>query len=171
MEPRTRFQGRNSASLCSLAGPYDNPIPPRCLAPIDSLKISALATLSSGIGSLESIPRLHNMKNEDEDDFFWIKTNILVPQLSKGLRITNLFVPKLSKERRQTKVFVPQLAKERRRIEVFVLQLSKERRWSEVFVPQLSKERRRSEVFIPQLSKEWRWSEVFFTELSKICHC
>ncbi len=32
----------NSASLCSLAGRYDNPIPPRFLAPIDSLKISAL---------------------------------------------------------------------------------------------------------------------------------
>ena len=78
------------------------------------LQIRAQATLASGIGSLESIPRLHNMKNEDEDDFFWIKTNILVPQLSKGRRITNLFVSQLSKERRQTKVFVPQLSKERR---------------------------------------------------------
>jgi hypothetical protein len=29
----------NSASLCSLAGRYENPIPPRCLAPIDFLKI------------------------------------------------------------------------------------------------------------------------------------
>ncbi len=41
MEPRNRFQGTNSASLCSLAGRYDNPIPPRFLAPIDSLKIPA----------------------------------------------------------------------------------------------------------------------------------
>jgi hypothetical protein len=32
---------RNSASLCSLAGRYENPIPPRCLAPIDFLKIPA----------------------------------------------------------------------------------------------------------------------------------
>jgi hypothetical protein len=32
----------NSASLCSLAGRYDNPIPARCLAPIDFLKIPAL---------------------------------------------------------------------------------------------------------------------------------
>ncbi len=32
----------NSASLCSLAGRYDNPIPTRCLAPIDCLKIPAL---------------------------------------------------------------------------------------------------------------------------------
>ena len=28
----------NSASLSSLAGQYDNPLPPRFLAPIDSLK-------------------------------------------------------------------------------------------------------------------------------------
>jgi hypothetical protein len=33
-----RFQGMNSASLCSLAGRYDNPLPPRFLAPIDCLK-------------------------------------------------------------------------------------------------------------------------------------
>ncbi len=32
------FQGMNSASLSSLAGRYDNPLPPRFLAPIDSLK-------------------------------------------------------------------------------------------------------------------------------------
>jgi hypothetical protein len=31
----------NSASLCSLEGRYDKPIPPRFLAPIDTLKISA----------------------------------------------------------------------------------------------------------------------------------
>ncbi len=41
MEPRNRCQGINSASLCSLAGRYDNPIPTRCLAPIDFLKIPA----------------------------------------------------------------------------------------------------------------------------------
>ncbi len=34
----------NSVSLCSLAGRYDNPIPPRFLAPIDGLKIPALVT-------------------------------------------------------------------------------------------------------------------------------
>jgi hypothetical protein len=62
------------------------------------LQIWAQTTLASGIGSLESIPRLHNLKNEDEDDFFGIETNIFVPQLSKGRRITNLFIPKLSKE-------------------------------------------------------------------------
>ncbi len=41
MEPRNRCQGINSASLCSLAGRYDNPIPTRCLAPIEFLKIPA----------------------------------------------------------------------------------------------------------------------------------
>jgi hypothetical protein len=44
MEPRNRFQGMNSASLCSLAGRHDNPIPPRFLAHIDSLKIPAQLT-------------------------------------------------------------------------------------------------------------------------------
>jgi hypothetical protein len=42
MKPRNRFQGMNSASLCSLAGRYDNPIPTRFLAPIDCLKSPAL---------------------------------------------------------------------------------------------------------------------------------
>ncbi len=41
MEPRNRFQGITSASLCSPAGQYDNPLPTRFLAPIDCLKIPA----------------------------------------------------------------------------------------------------------------------------------
>jgi hypothetical protein len=49
--PRSRFQGMNSASLCSLAGRYDNPIPPRFLAPIDSLKIPALKEAQSQLAS------------------------------------------------------------------------------------------------------------------------
>jgi hypothetical protein len=40
----------NSASLCSLAGWYDNPIPPRFLAPIDCLKIPAQVTFFFGGG-------------------------------------------------------------------------------------------------------------------------
>jgi hypothetical protein len=52
------------------------------------LRIRVQATLANGIGSLESIPRLHNMKNKDEDNLFWIETNIFVSQLSKGGRIT-----------------------------------------------------------------------------------
>jgi hypothetical protein len=37
IEPRNQVQGTNSASLCSLAGRYDNPIPPRFLAPMHRL--------------------------------------------------------------------------------------------------------------------------------------
>ncbi len=44
MEPRNRFQGMNSASLCRLADRYDNPIPTLFLAPIDCLKIPAQDT-------------------------------------------------------------------------------------------------------------------------------
>ncbi len=41
--PRIDFKEsrNNSASLCSLAGRYDNPIPTQFLAPMDSLKIPA----------------------------------------------------------------------------------------------------------------------------------
>jgi len=39
--------------------------------PAKTGKIQAQATLASGIGSFESIPRLHNMKKED--DFFGSK--------------------------------------------------------------------------------------------------
>ncbi len=43
----------NSAHLCSLAGRYDNPLPPRYLAPIDSLKITAQSPyFGSGHGGL-----------------------------------------------------------------------------------------------------------------------
>jgi hypothetical protein len=41
MGPRDWFQGMNSASLCSVVVRYENPIPNRCLAPIDFLKIPA----------------------------------------------------------------------------------------------------------------------------------
>ncbi len=51
MEPRNRFQGINSASQCSLAGRYDNPIPTRFLAPIDCLKIPAQGTGSHCVGA------------------------------------------------------------------------------------------------------------------------
>jgi hypothetical protein len=36
-----RFQGMNSASLCSLAGRYDDPIPTRFLASKECLKMTA----------------------------------------------------------------------------------------------------------------------------------
>jgi hypothetical protein len=62
----------------------------------------------------ELVPRLHNMKNEDEDDFFWIETNIFVPQLSKGRKITNLFKLNYRRNEDKPKYFF-QLSKERRR--------------------------------------------------------
>jgi hypothetical protein len=58
----------NSASLCSLAGRYENPIPPRCLAPIDFLKIPAqqgfiLGTRTKGgRGGWEEINKLEGDK-------------------------------------------------------------------------------------------------------------
>jgi hypothetical protein len=45
MEPRNRFQGMNSAILCSR---YDNPIPPRFLPPIDCSKIPAPVSFTTG---------------------------------------------------------------------------------------------------------------------------
>jgi hypothetical protein len=41
-EPKNRFQEINSASVFSLVGRYENPIPTRFLAPIDCFKIPAL---------------------------------------------------------------------------------------------------------------------------------
>jgi hypothetical protein len=52
MEPKNRCQGINSASLCSLAGRYDNPIPSRCLAPIEFLKIPALHSVYSVVETI-----------------------------------------------------------------------------------------------------------------------
>ncbi len=49
MEIRNRFQGMNSASLCSLAGRYDNPLPTRFLAPTDCLKIPALYIIFTAV--------------------------------------------------------------------------------------------------------------------------
>jgi hypothetical protein len=51
--PRNRFQGINSARLCSLAGRYVNPIPTLFLAPIDCLKIPAQVGLRSKIIQVE----------------------------------------------------------------------------------------------------------------------
>ncbi len=45
--------GIDSASLSSLAGRYDNPIPTRFLAPIDCSKIPALPSVSEGHGGIK----------------------------------------------------------------------------------------------------------------------
>ncbi len=59
----------NSASLCSLAGRYDNPIPTRFLAPIDCLKILAQhfifpLYLFSALGYDAADPTKYSNKNE-----------------------------------------------------------------------------------------------------------
>jgi hypothetical protein len=120
-EARNRFLGIDSASICTLAGQYDKKGhrtgPPGWESIPGLLKRftkRAQATLASGIGSLESIPRLHNMKNEDEDNFFLIeakKNEYIHTSTNKGTKKNELFVPQLSQERRRSEVFVPQLAK------------------------------------------------------------
>jgi hypothetical protein len=53
-EPRNRFQDINSASLCCLAGQYDNPI---CLTgpPLQATKVGGIDSLESIAGLLESL--------------------------------------------------------------------------------------------------------------------
>ncbi len=64
-KPKNRFQGTNSARLCSLAGRYDNPIPSLFLAPIDCLKIPALARPTPTSPHQEARPVTHK-KTEKE---------------------------------------------------------------------------------------------------------
>ncbi len=61
MGPRNWFQGMNSASLCSLAGRYKNPIPPQCLVPIDFLKIPAQVYAALSSVSFRGIPFTQNI--------------------------------------------------------------------------------------------------------------
>jgi hypothetical protein len=63
-----RLQIRAQATLASEIGSLES-----ILGLLEHLQIRAHATLASVIGSLELIPWLHNMKNEDEDDFFGSK--------------------------------------------------------------------------------------------------
>ncbi len=69
----------NSASLCSLAGRYDNPIPPRCLAPIGFLKIPALEPPPFKYGFLQKI--------SDEIESFFMSIFSLLHE--KYLQINN----------------------------------------------------------------------------------
>jgi hypothetical protein len=57
---------RNSASLCSLAGQYDNPIPPRFLAPTDRSKIPALVLMNAYSDSYPGVPLSVRKKHPDE---------------------------------------------------------------------------------------------------------
>jgi hypothetical protein len=54
-EPWNRFLGIKSASLCSLVGRYDNPIPTQFLAPLECLKIPALESSSRLCRNFESL--------------------------------------------------------------------------------------------------------------------
>jgi hypothetical protein len=72
MEPRNRFQGINSAGLCSLAGRYDNPLPPRFLAPIDSLKIPAQRIFHLW-SSIRSGPSRPSMRPVFQIRIHWIR--------------------------------------------------------------------------------------------------
>ena len=62
MDPRNRFLGMSYASLCSLAGRYNNPIPTPCLAPIDFLKILAqylILVPDFSLSMLYGLPSFH----------------------------------------------------------------------------------------------------------------
>ncbi len=48
-ELRNIFHGIDSASLCSLAGRYDNPVPSRFLGPIDWSKMPAQCTVHNNL--------------------------------------------------------------------------------------------------------------------------
>ncbi len=71
----------NSASLCNLAGRYDNPIPTRCLAPIDCLKITAQ---SSDIHEYRILIRLCRKKRLScaGGDTVYIETKGLIMELN-----------------------------------------------------------------------------------------
>ncbi len=72
MMPRNEFR----QPMYSLAGRYENPIPPRCLAPIDFLKIPALPTLCSGCLSKEKEERNKCRRDCKTEIFFsadWTK--------------------------------------------------------------------------------------------------
>jgi hypothetical protein len=73
----------NSASLCSLAGRYDNPVPPRFLTPIGSIKIPALKTKSTLVFLLAGAAYTHKKS----------KSSKLSKLLSKQNKICTVAVP------------------------------------------------------------------------------
>jgi hypothetical protein len=75
MEPRNRFQGMNSVSLCSLAGRYDNPIPTRFLAPIDCLTIPSLV-IQCVDRKLKAADQLIYAEDDDMLHVAFIATNV-----------------------------------------------------------------------------------------------
>ncbi len=75
MEPRNRFRGTDPpAYVAWRAGCHSLLVFLNNLWRLGTKQEQGYCTgLPGYIGSLESIPWLHNMKNEDEDDFFWIE--------------------------------------------------------------------------------------------------
>jgi hypothetical protein len=67
MEPRNRFQGMNSVSLCSLAGRYDNPI--------DCLKIPSLV-IQCVDRKLKAADQLIYAEEDDMLHVAFIATNV-----------------------------------------------------------------------------------------------
>jgi hypothetical protein len=69
-----RFQGINSASLCSLAGRCDNPVPTRFLAPIDCLKFKdSLHRLVEVIPLNQFLNSLNVLKIRAQEKEVWKK--------------------------------------------------------------------------------------------------
>jgi hypothetical protein len=63
-EPRSRFQGIDSAGLCSLAGQYDNPNHTQFLAPIDCSEIPPLGSTCIELVEFRSV---ENKLNEIDE--------------------------------------------------------------------------------------------------------
>jgi hypothetical protein len=114
---RNQLQGMNSASLCSLAGRYDNLIPTRFLAPTDCSKTQVFFPCNRFLASIKRL-KIRALACRVVVFFNWSQEKRIYLYLNSRRKEekTNLFVPKLSKKRRQTKVFVPQPSKERRKI-------------------------------------------------------
>jgi hypothetical protein len=94
MEPRNRCQGINSASLCSLAGRYDNPIPSQCLAPIEFLKIPAqsieLFTEEQAFPPLHDLPDFCPHPPSDSNLVRRHKNGGFIKGILRGVRCTKL---------------------------------------------------------------------------------
>jgi hypothetical protein len=87
----------NSASLCGLEGQYDNPIPPRFLASIDSLKIPAHRPVSLAGG----IHKFYSTYKEPEPGFLGILLRVLRHEISVCLHykiVSNTFLLKGRRE-------------------------------------------------------------------------
>ncbi len=79
MESRNRFQGIDYASLCSLAGRYDNPLPTRFIAHIECSKIPALSTAISSVHRGRILRKTWCMEPYTRDDLNLMPLSTLSP--------------------------------------------------------------------------------------------